>query len=266
MKMPGFCLVVGLLLSVLSLSGNAAAASTILVTNVAESLLPNDNACNPLNFKQLSPGLLHGQCGWSTIQPDTGVVVGADHLKVRDDTIVLIGDQRRIDYWGWVAIPPQDDVFSVKLRVRVDNQDARTPPNFSLNIDDSVNYPHDGRPWPIFGELGVMMYLRGWVGMVMGRDGDGQGKGAFKSVNVVPYLGNATYTMQATIDPSRGTYDMQVWVDGEPPVVVADDYRFRRNPIAGSFNSISMWVAGQDVHNEPVRVTIEKISIDEDDD
>ncbi len=36
--------------------------------------------------------------------------------------------------------------------------------------------------------------------------------------------------------------------------------------MSGSFNSISMWVAGQDVHNEPVRVTIEKISIDEDDD
>ncbi len=146
---------------------------------VSKAQLQDDDAflCNPLDLESLTPGPLFGNCGWFTVQPDTGVVVGADHAEVRNQTIVMTGDQRRVDYWGWVAIPPQRGVFSVTVTVHVDTLNAQSPPNFALNLNDSANYLRDGAPWPIFHELGAMMYLRGSVGLVMGRDGNGSGGG-----------------------------------------------------------------------------------------
>ena len=80
----------------------------------------------------------------------------------------------------------------------------------------------------------------------------------------MPFLGNATYTMTATLDPKGGTYDMEASVDGGPPVVVAADYRFRRDPVAGTFNSLCLWLAGLDDDAEPVKVTVEQILVKSD--
>lgn len=225
--------------------------------------------CNPLNLRALAPGALLGNCGWSTIAPDTGEILGADHIQVRDRSIVMFaGDvnEWKRDYWAWVPIPPQDDVFSVRVTAHVDTRGAQNPPNFAVNIDDSANYLLDDKPAPIWDEVGVMMYLRGTQGLVVGRDGDGQGGGRFKSENDVPYEGNATYTMYAVIDPNAGTYDMTVSVDDAPPVMIADRYRFRRDPTAGVFDSIALWVESVEGSRDApvkhlVQVTIKEIAV-----
>ena len=232
------------------------------LTSPAAAQEPADAQCDPLALSDLRSGPLAGSCGWSTVNPERGETVGGDYFRVREGELVLRGDRYRRHRWAWVPIPAQDDVFVVTIRVRVDNGRASTPPNFSLNVDDSANYARDGDPAPFFPELGAMLYLQGSTRRVVGRDGDGVGGGAFKAENRVVFDGNATYTMTATIDPTRGTYDMEASVDDGPPVVVADGYRFRRDPVGGRFNSVSFWVAGLDRSATPVRVIVEEIRLD----
>ena len=236
----------------------------LLAVSLLFSQSRGPGGCDPLNLAKLSPGALDGNCGWSTIQPSSGALVGADYFEVVDGEIEMKGDRYRVNRWAWVPIPPQDDVFSIKIRVRVDNMKSKMPPNFSLSVDDSANYSKNGHPWPFFQSIGAMLYLRGSQGKIMGRDGDGLGDGTFEAENLVPFLGNATYTMTATLDPKGGTYDMEASVDGGPPVVVADHYRFRRDPVAGTFNSLCLWLAGLDDDAEPVQVTVEHISVERD--